>query len=95
MVHRDNRPRESGRYVAWSRCPALHDQRLAASIDVQERIVELLEDKLGIDSCTDVRLRLLGELSLGTCPSGVKNWIADRGLGGRRTQGDGTVSFPV
>jgi hypothetical protein len=37
--------------------------------------VEELEHKLGIDSRTDVRLRLLGEFSLSAWRCGARNWV--------------------
>jgi hypothetical protein len=41
----------------------------------QERVVEQLAEKLGIDARADVRLRLLGELALAAWRCGAKNWI--------------------
>jgi AcrR family transcriptional regulator len=70
-----------------ARTPALRDHSIVASINVQERVVEVLEDKLGIDGREDVRLRLLGELSLSAWRCGAKNWVAGRGFGGHRGQG--------
>ena len=73
-----------------ARTPALRDHSLLYSFDVQRRLVEVLEAKLGIDSREDVRLRLLSELSLSAWRCGARNWV--RGLrhapdwsGGRET----------
>lgn len=62
-----------------ARNPALRDHSLLLSVTVQERLVEQLETKLGIDSRQDVRLRLLGEFSLSAWRCGAKNWVAGRG----------------
>ncbi|GAB3509262.1 TetR/AcrR family transcriptional regulator [Amycolatopsis cihanbeyliensis] len=67
--------------------PALRDRSLVLSINVQERLVDVLEGKLGIDGREDVRLRLLGEFSLSAWRCGAKNWVAGRGYGGRRGHG--------
>lgn len=67
-----------------ARTPALHDHSLLLSMVVQERIVEILESKLGIESRGDVRLRLLGEFSLSAWRCGARNWLARRGPERRR-----------
>ncbi|HZE34086.1 MAG TPA: hypothetical protein VE198_21965 [Actinoallomurus sp.] len=61
---------------------------------VQERLVEVLETKLGIDSRHDVRLRLLGEFSLSAWRCGAKNWVAGRG-GHEGDDGTGGVTTLV
>jgi AcrR family transcriptional regulator len=66
-----------------ARTPALCDHSVLLSMQVQDALVEVLEDKLGIDSRGDVRLRLLGEFALSAWRCGAKNWI--RGLRGSRT----------
>jgi hypothetical protein len=65
-----------------ARTPALWDRILLRSITVQTRLVAELETKLGIDSRDDVRLRLLGELSLAAWRCAAKNWISGRGYDG-------------
>ncbi|MQA11325.1 MAG: TetR family transcriptional regulator [Pseudonocardiaceae bacterium] len=55
--------------------PALQNRSLMLSMIVQQRLVEQLEEKLGIDSRDDVRLRLLGEFCLAAWRCGAKNWI--------------------
>jgi AcrR family transcriptional regulator len=62
-----------------ARTPALWDRSLLLSVTVQSRVVGVLETKLGIDSREDVRLRLLGELSLSAWRCAARNWIAGRG----------------
>ena len=41
----------------------------------QDRVVAELEEKLGMDSRTDVRLRLLGEFALAAWRCAAENWI--------------------
>ncbi|RZQ64553.1 TetR/AcrR family transcriptional regulator [Amycolatopsis suaedae] len=65
-----------------ARTPVLWDRSLLRSITVQTRLVTELETKLGIDSRDDVRLRLLGELSLAAWRCAAKNWISGRGYDG-------------
>ncbi|WP_313895946.1 TetR family transcriptional regulator [Streptomyces sp. YIM 98790] len=68
--------------------PALRHHSLLVADSTQERLVALLEEKLGADGRTDPRLRLLGEITLGAYRVGAKNWTAGRGEGaGRRGQG--------
>lgn len=64
-----------------ARTPALWDRSLLLSVTVQSRLVEELEAKLGVASRKDVRLRLLGELSLAAWRCAAKNWVAGRGHG--------------
>lgn len=74
-----------------SHTPALRNHSLLSSMEVQERLVEELEAKLGMDSRADVRLRLLGEFSLSAWRCGARNWVragradwrSGRGHGGR------------
>lgn len=66
-----------------ARTPALRNHSVLLSMQTQETLVEILEDKLGIDSRDDVRLRLLGEFALSAWRCGAKNWI--RGLRGQRS----------
>ncbi|MBV7697452.1 TetR family transcriptional regulator [Streptomyces sp. TRM70350] len=61
---------------------ALRKQSTMLSFQAQERLVEELERQLGTDSRWDVRLRLLGEFTLGVYRCGAKNWSAGRGEGG-------------
>ncbi|MEV6712583.1 TetR/AcrR family transcriptional regulator [Lentzea sp. NPDC051208] len=65
-----------------ARTPALWDRSLLNSVTVQTRLVAELETKLGVDSRQDVRLRLLGELSLAAWRCAAKNWISGRGYDG-------------
>ncbi|RSM85218.1 TetR family transcriptional regulator [Kibdelosporangium aridum] len=65
-----------------ARTPVLWDRSLLRSVTVQSRLVAELETKLGIDSRDDVRLRLLGELSLAAWRCAAKNWISGRGYDG-------------
>jgi AcrR family transcriptional regulator len=58
-----------------ARTPALWDRSIVLSMGAQERVVEQLAEKLGIDARADVRLRLLGELALAAWRCGAKNWI--------------------
>ncbi|WP_410582603.1 TetR/AcrR family transcriptional regulator [Amycolatopsis sp. lyj-108] len=58
-----------------ARTPALRNHSVLLSMQIQETLVEILEDKLGIDSRDDVRLRLLGEFALSAWRCGAKNWI--------------------
>lgn len=62
--------------------PVLHDHSLVSSMKVQQRLVEILETRLDIDSREDVRLRLLGEFALSAWRCGARNWVAGRGPGG-------------
>jgi AcrR family transcriptional regulator len=70
-----------------ARTPTLRDHSIVASINAQERLVEVLEGKLGIDSRDDVRLRLLGELALAAWRCGAKNWVRRARHGDPRTRG--------
>lgn len=70
-----------------ARTPALRDHSLLLSMVAQERIVEILENKLGHESQGDIRLRLLGEFSLGAWRCGARNWVARRGPERRRGTG--------
>ncbi|SCK15302.1 TetR family transcriptional regulator [Streptomyces sp. WMMB 322] len=65
-----------------ARTPALRDRSDLTSITIQRRLVEILERRLGLDSRDDVRLRLLGEMSLGAWRCAARNWI--RGGSGTR-----------
>jgi hypothetical protein len=58
-----------------ARSPAVRDHSDLASLTVQRRLIELLEAKLGIDGREDLRLRLLGELTLCAWRCGARNWI--------------------
>ncbi|SCK26054.1 MULTISPECIES: TetR/AcrR family transcriptional regulator [Streptomyces] len=62
--------------------PVLHDHSLVSSMKVQQRLVEILEERLGADGREDVRLRLLGEFALSAWRCGARNWVAGRGPGG-------------
>ncbi|WP_159942675.1 MULTISPECIES: TetR/AcrR family transcriptional regulator [unclassified Nocardiopsis] len=73
-------PREwIGRYLATrhlaARTPALHVYHAGTTQDLQTRIIELLEEKLGVDSREDVRLRLIAEMALASVRYGTKNWL--------------------
>lgn len=65
-----------------ARTPTLRDRSLLRSVTVQSRLVDELEKKLGVDSRDDVRLRLLGELSLAAWRCAAKNWVSGRGYDG-------------
>jgi hypothetical protein len=57
------------------------------SMKAQERVVEQLEAKLGIDGRADVHIRLLGEFALAAWRCAAKNWIrAGRRAGPHRTE---------
>ncbi|GCB52068.1 TetR/AcrR family transcriptional regulator [Streptomyces sp. NL15-2K] len=62
--------------------PVLHDHSLVSSMKVQQRLVEILEERLSTDSREDVRLRLLGEFALSAWRCGARNWVAGRGPDG-------------
>ncbi|MEV6958653.1 TetR family transcriptional regulator [Streptomyces sp. NPDC051207] len=68
------------RLIAGSAALRKHSTML--SFQAQERLVEELEKQLGTDSRWDVRLRLLGEVTLGVYRCGAKNWSAGRGEDG-------------
>jgi AcrR family transcriptional regulator len=68
------------RLIAGS--PVLRRHSTMLSFQAQERLVEELEKQLGTDSRQDVRLRLLGEFTLGVYRCGAKNWSAGRGKDG-------------
>ena len=57
----------------------LYDHSELSSLRAQRRLVEVLEEKLGIDSRADVRLRMVGELALSAWRCGARNWVASRG----------------
>jgi len=78
-----------------ARTPALGDRSTLLSFTVQGRIVEQLEDKLGVDSRADVRLRLLGELLLSAWRCGARNWVAGRGDDDAARHGTGGVTTLV
>lgn len=59
--------------------PVLRDHSILSSMKVQQRLVEILEERLGIDGRDDVRLRLLGEFALSAWRCGARNWVAGRG----------------
>ncbi|MEW2635517.1 TetR family transcriptional regulator [Streptomyces sp. NPDC048389] len=69
--------------------PVLRDHSILSSMKAQQRLVELLEERLGIDSRDDVRLRLLGEFALSAWRCGARNWVAGRTPGGGRQRGHG------
>jgi AcrR family transcriptional regulator len=70
-----------------ARTPALWDRSIVMSMRAQDRVVEQLEAKLGIDSRADVRLRLLGEFTLAAWRCAAKSWIrAGRGPQPHRTE---------
>ncbi|WP_435107160.1 TetR/AcrR family transcriptional regulator [Nocardiopsis synnemataformans] len=58
-----------------ARTPALRVYHAGTTQDLQARLVELLEGKLGIDGREDVRLRLIGEMALAAVRYGSKNWL--------------------
>lgn len=66
------------------RTPVLWDRSLLLSVTVQSRLITELEIRLGVNSREDVRLRLLGELSLAAWRCAAKNWITGRGYTGPR-----------
>lgn len=72
--------------------PVLHDHSTLSSMKVQKRLVEILEERLHIDSRDDVRLRLLGEFALSAWRCGARNWVAGRGYNARRGHG-GTATL--
>ncbi|WP_017573913.1 TetR/AcrR family transcriptional regulator [Nocardiopsis halotolerans] len=55
--------------------PALGVHHAGAVQDLQVRMTALLEDKLGIDSREDVRLRLVSEMALAAVRYGSMNWV--------------------
>ncbi|MET9861589.1 hypothetical protein ABZY93_20155 [Streptomyces smyrnaeus] len=72
--------------------PVLHDHSTLSSMKVQQRLVEILEERLHIDSRDDVRLRLLGEFALSAWRCGARNWVAGRSYDARRGHG-GTATL--
>jgi AcrR family transcriptional regulator len=77
--------------AAHAKSPVLYDHSELSSLRAQRRLVEVLEDKLGIDGREDVRLRMLGEFALAAWRCGAKNWVAGRGAGGRGYGGRETL----
>ncbi len=73
----------------------LYDASELASLRAQRRLVEVLEDKLGIDGRYDVRLRMLGEFALSAWRCAARNWIAGRGAGAGDARGGGGVATLV
>nr|WP_042186719.1 TetR family transcriptional regulator [Kibdelosporangium sp. MJ126-NF4]CEL17489.1 Transcriptional regulator, TetR family [Kibdelosporangium sp. MJ126-NF4]CTQ91284.1 Transcriptional regulator, TetR family [Kibdelosporangium sp. MJ126-NF4] len=77
-----------------ARTPTLRDHSVLLSMQTQDTLVDILEDKLGIDSRDDVRLRLLGEFALSAWRCGAKNWIRHlRGQGGGLRGGAGIATL--
>ncbi|NYH51098.1 AcrR family transcriptional regulator [Nocardiopsis arvandica] len=70
------------RYLATrrlaARTPALRVHHAGTTQDLQARLVDMLEDKLGVDGREDVRLRLIGEMALASVRYGTKNWMRTR-----------------
>ncbi|MCC9710667.1 TetR family transcriptional regulator [Streptomyces sp. MNU76] len=66
--------------------PVLRDHSILSSMKAQQRLVEILEQRLDTDSREDVRLRLLGEFALSAWRCGARNWVAGRGPDGYDTQ---------
>lgn len=62
--------------------PVLRDHSILSSMKAQQRLVEILEERLDTDSREDVRLRLLGEFALSAWRCGARNWVAGRGADG-------------
>lgn len=58
--------------------PVLRDHRVLSSFKVQERLVAILEDRLGLDGRQGVRLRMAGEFALSAWRCGARNWAAAR-----------------
>jgi hypothetical protein len=58
-----------------ARSSAVRNHSDLTSLTVQRRLVEVLEKRLGIDSRQDVRLRLLGEVTLSAWRCGARNWV--------------------
>ncbi|PDP85649.1 TetR family transcriptional regulator [Glycomyces fuscus] len=58
-----------------ARTPALRVYHAGTTQDLQARLVELLEAKLGLDSREDVRLRLIAEMATAAIRYGSKNWV--------------------
>jgi AcrR family transcriptional regulator len=78
-----------------ARTPVLWDRSIVLSMRAQERVVEQLEAKLGVDGRADVRIRLLGEFALAAWRCAAKNWIrAGRRPGPQRTEGVSRVATP-
>lgn len=79
------------RYLATrgliARTPALRDYSDLSSLKMHERLVVAIEEKTGIDSRTDVRLRLLGELAMSAWRCGARNWVRTERHSGRRGEG--------
>lgn len=61
-----------------ARTPALRERHASASHDAETRLLRELENRLGTDSRTDVRLPLLAEMALSAFRCGGKNWLADQ-----------------
>ncbi|MEU0384654.1 TetR family transcriptional regulator [Streptomyces chartreusis] len=74
--------------------PVLHVHSIVSSMKVQQRLVEVLEARLDIDSREDVRLRLLGEFALSAWRCGDRNWVAGRGPDGYdKSRGGGSKTL--
>lgn len=76
--------------AAHTSTTVLRDHSEVLCARTSRRIFQLLEDKLGIDSRSDIRLRLLAEFTLGAWRCGVRNWVAGRGAGGGKKGAGGT-----
>ncbi|MCE7080956.1 TetR/AcrR family transcriptional regulator [Streptomyces sp. ST2-7A] len=61
--------------------PVLWNRSLAIAFAVQEELVGVLEERLGVGGRDDLRLRLLGELALGAWRCAARNWVAGRAIG--------------
>lgn len=55
--------------------PELFDASNNATLRVQRQIVEILEERLGIDGRDDVRLRLVCDMAMSAWRTGAQNWV--------------------
>lgn len=55
--------------------PELFDASNLATLRVQRQVVEILEERLGVDGRDDVRLRLVCDMALSAWRSGAQNWV--------------------
>jgi AcrR family transcriptional regulator len=74
-----------------ARTPALSERSDATSIATQQRLVEILESTLDIESHSDVRLRLLGEFALAAWRCAARAWIRGDKRVGRARKVDGLL----
>ncbi|WP_428240790.1 TetR/AcrR family transcriptional regulator [Gynuella sp.] len=85
----DRRFFQTRKIVAYASSSVLYDYSELASLRAQRQLIDVLGDKIGIDSREDVRFRMLGEFVLGAWRCGASNWVAGRGAGAQGIRGHG------